>query len=226
MLTRWSASATYRSVAGCARSAASIARSWAAATAGAARRAAARPGWACRVRYRAAGRQVHLHGLGLRVGQAVATTGQRAGQADREGDGGRAERTAVSVTAVRAGRANGAASPMVTGRGSRQPAQQPVRGISAALQRSAPGRDRLDRAEPPGPDSGQQRAMPDQAAHRDRDGDIHPGRHGQGADPDRRSRSGRAEARPARCRARHRPGSRPGLAPRPGRRRRRPPGRA
>ncbi len=58
---------------------------------------------------------------------------------------------AATVISVRAGRANGAASPSVTARGTElQPRERPVRDVSVRRPRRPAARDRLDRAHPPG----------------------------------------------------------------------------
>ncbi len=61
--------------------------------------------------------------------------------------------TAATVTAVRAGRANGAASPSVTApRHRMQPRQCPVREVSVTRPRRPARGDRLDGAHPAGPE--------------------------------------------------------------------------
>jgi hypothetical protein len=58
----------------------------------------------------------------------------------------------------------------------RQPAEQPVRGVTASGGGRTAGRDRLDRAQPPGPQGWQQGRGSRQAAHRARNDDVHPHR--------------------------------------------------
>ena len=124
---------------------------------------------------------------------------------------------AASVTAVRAGRANGAARPEADRARQAQPRGQPVRGVPAARPRGAAGGDRLRGRQPSGAQRGPERGQRGQqrASRPGRRPSAHQ-RHLLAADPVGAGRL--VQHRDGQQVARHHPGqrTRPAPASRPG----------
>ena len=104
-------------------------------------------------------------------GQGGAQAGGEDYRGQPEGDGGQGDRRA-------GGPGQRGSQPGGHRPGQGQPAEQPVSAVAVASRRGLPGRDRLHRTQPPGPQRRPSRGQAGQREHSERDADVDPQRDG------------------------------------------------